>query len=113
MPIAKKAYIFTPDGKAVADDGKQTGVILVGKNGSIDEAVAKEHGVELYADGEYEKTLLETEAQNVADLETARKAPFAASVAAAATSTQGADKAAVDSAKQTALASDAPAPDSK
>ena len=101
MPVAKKSYILTLNGTAAADDGKQSGAILVGKGGTIDDAVALQHGIEVYAPGEYEALLLDTEAKNVRDLEAARKAPFGASLAAAPVSGQIADKAAVDGAKQT------------
>ena len=101
MSVAKKSYILTLDGVAAFDDGKQSGAILVGKGGTIDDAVALQHGIEVYAPGEYEALMLDQEAKNVRDLEAARKAPFGASLAAAPVSGQVADKAAVDGAKQT------------
>lgn len=47
MAIAKKSYILTLDGKAVEQDGKQTGVILVGAGGTIDDDTAKKYGVKV------------------------------------------------------------------
>ena len=103
MSISKNAYIFTPDGKAVLDDGKQSGVILIGKNGTIAADVAAQYGVAVYADGEYEKLLTTADDQNTLDLDAARKAPFASFVSDAATANQGADQTAVASALQTAV----------
>lgn len=45
MAISKKSYVLIGDGKAVVDDGKQTGIILVGAGGTIDDDVAKQYGV--------------------------------------------------------------------
>lgn len=102
MAVSKKAYVMTADGCAVLDDGKQSGAILVGKGGTIDDALAAEYGVEVYAPGEYAALCQSVEDQRVRDLEAARLAPLGTSLAAAASAPPTADRAAVDGAKQAA-----------
>jgi hypothetical protein len=54
MPVSKKAYILVPDGKgdfkAVEQDGKQTGVILVGEGGTVSDELAKKYKLATDAD---------------------------------------------------------------
>jgi hypothetical protein len=50
MPISKKAYVLTADGKAVEDDGHQTGVVLCGAGCGVTDEVAKKYKLSTDAD---------------------------------------------------------------
>ena len=108
MAISKHAYILNRDNVAVIDDGTSSGVVLVGKGGTITEEMAARHGVEVCTAEEHAAEVQAVEARRLADLEYARTHLGALTITP---SGQVTDKPAVDSARQTndAAAGKAPA----
>ncbi len=107
MAVSAQSYILTADDKAVLADGKLGGVILVGKGGTIDDALAEKYGVETVSAESVAANLRAVEDGRLADLNAARLAPMEAALSAAGTNPSGqtADKAAVEGGKKTAEAS--------